>query len=129
MFTIKCEKCGGMVIIDELLTRDEYLKDMNYLVDENGQLLDSAIQQYLMYKCVDCNELYKLTYKEWEKLFRKKLAEEIMYARKAKMFRDELNPDIIDPDNGFEFCGQCDGNDGEGNCFTDIIKQCTITKK
>lgn len=128
MFAFKCEKCGNKVIVDEMATKDEYMKDMDYLVDENGELLDSAVQQYLIYVCTECGENYKLNHEEWEKKFRKKIAEDTMHVRKAEMFR-QLNPYTIDPDNGLEFCGQCDGVDKEGNCYVDIIRQCTMRKK
>jgi len=57
------------------------------------------------------------------------IAEEAMYIRKQRMFAEDINPYTIDPDNGLDYCGQCDGYDGEGNCLVDIIKQCTIRKK
>ena len=127
MFSLKCEKCDADLIIDEMLTMDEYLKDMNYLVDKNGNLLDSSIQCYIVYVCVRCGHKRKISYKDWEEMFRKKLAKEAMQIRKQKMFKT-LNPYIIDPDNGMEFCGQCDGIE-DGNCYVDIIKQCSIRKK
>ena len=127
MFEIKCERCGSKVIPDEMSTRDEYLKDMSYMVDVNGKLLDSSVQQYLIYMCIKCGESYKLSHKEWEKRFRKKIAEDTMHVRKVEAFK-KMNPYIIDPDNGLEFCGQCDGIDKEGHCYVDIIKQCTMRK-
>jgi hypothetical protein len=98
------------------------------LVDSTGKLIEASIQQYLIYTCIKCGKNYKFSYKEWEKRFRMQIAEDAMHVRKAEMFK-QLNPYIIDPDNGLEFCGQCDGIDNEGNCYVDIIKQCTIRKK
>ena len=126
MFVVDCMKCGNPLMLDEISTRDEYLKDMAYMVDEEGRLIEDTIQQYLIYRCQGCNSTYKLTYKEWEKLFRLKVAWEVMQLRKAKMFRQEVNMLLVNPDNGIEFCGQCDGVDKEGNCYKDVIKQCTI---
>ena len=130
MLTIICENCGGELIIDEQRTIDEYLKDADYLIDkDSGKLIDNSIQQYLIYRCSICNKVYKYTYKEWEAKYREKLAMQVMEIRKQKMFAEDINPQLIDPDNGLEFCGQCSGYAGDGYCLVDIIKQCTIRKR
>jgi len=129
MFTISCDKCDGDLRINDFLTTEEYMKDSDYFIDELGKLQDDSVQQYLIYKCIQCEELYKFTYKEWEERMRIRTAREVMGLRKQKMFEQDINPYNIDPDNGLEYCGQCDGYDEEGNCLTDIIKQCTIRKK
>jgi hypothetical protein len=129
MFIISCDECGGDLIIDETLTVKEYMKDMDYFVDEEGKLQEASIQQYLYYQCTKCRKVFKFTYKDWEKRMRLRIAKDAMMFRKQKMFAEDINPYIIDPDNGLEYCGQCDGYDGEGNCLVDIIKQCTIRNK
>jgi len=129
MITFQCEKCGNVLVMNEMRTVDEYMKDMDYLVDELGVLQEASIQQYLVYDCAECQESHKLTYKEWEQSVRMQVAKQAMAMRKQKMFKLDLNPHDIDPDNGLEYCGQCDGFDDEGNCLVDIIKQCTIRKK
>lgn len=129
MFGLECEKCGGLILIDEELTAKEYTKDMNYLVTKDGKLDVSTIQVYVIYRCLKCNKLYRFTHKDWEELIRIKIAKMTMDIRKQRMFAKDINPLLIDPDNGLEYCGQCDGYDGEGNCLVDIIKQCTIRRK
>lgn len=130
MFTIVCENCGGELVIDEQATIDEYLKDADYLIEkDSGKLITESIQQYLIYRCLTCNKIYKYTYKEWEAKYREKLAIQVMEIRKQKMFAEEINPQLVDPDNGLEFCGQCSGYAGDGYCLVDIIKQCTIRKR
>jgi len=130
MFTILCDDCGGELIINEQKTLDEYFKDADYLLDENsGKLVDDSIQQYLIYTCSVCQKSYKYTYKEWEAKYREKLARQVMEMRKQKMFAEIINPQLIDPDNGIEFCGRCSGYGGDGYCLVDIIKQCTIRKE
>jgi len=129
VFTILCDKCKSKLIIDEMSTIDSYLADADFSVDESGKIKDEVLVQYLIYRCPKCNETYKFTYKEWELRYRRSLAQDAMEYRKQKMFREEINPHAIDPDNGLEFCGQCSGYAGDGNCLVDIIKQCTIRKK
>jgi len=129
MFTINCEKCGGTLHADTKNTMDEYNKDMNYLVDDIDKIIESTIQQYFIYKCINCGEVYKYTYKDWEKRFRAKIAYEVMEIRMRQMFAEEINPYVIDESHGIEYCGQCGGYGGDGWCLKDIIKQCTIRKQ
>lgn len=126
MLGIECDICNSLVFVDEVETRLKYESDANYLVDDAGKILERTIQDYLIYRCVGCGQVYKLTYKEWEQRAREKLAKEIMLARKFHIFKHVVDPKKVDPDNGLEWCGKCDGVDGEGNCFTDIIKVCTL---
>ena len=127
MFTIKCDKCGKNLFVDERLTFDEYRKDNDYVINSEGEIVDSSLQNYLMYKCVQCGEIYKFTYKDLEKRYRKKIAEDVLLVKQMKEFK-HINPQYIDPDNGLEWCGQCKGYAGDGYCLKDIIKQCTIRK-
>lgn len=127
MFEINCEKCGGELLIDAEATRDEYNKDMNYLVDSIDKIEESTIQQYLIYKCLDCEVVYKYTYKEWERLIRLVIANDVMEVRKQEMFRKEISPYAIKSDEK-SYCGECSGYFGDGYCLIDIIKQCTIRK-
>ena len=128
MFSIKCDNCGEEIFIDGSETFDSYMKNYNYLMDDKGKIVEGSINQYLIYKCPLCNKRYKFTYKDWEKRFREKIAQDVMEARKMEMFSKQINPQTIDPDHGVEFCGQCSGYDGTGYCFVDVIKQCTIRK-
>lgn len=128
MFTILCDKCGEELFIDDKTTFEEYMKDADYLVEEENKIVEKSIQQYLIYQCRLCDKTYKFTYKEWEAKYRQKIAIDVMEVRKQKMFSENVNPQAIDPDNGLEYCGQCSGYAGDGNCLVDIIKQCTIRK-
>jgi RNase P subunit RPR2 len=128
MFSILCDKCGEKLLIDDKATLDEYMKDCDYIVEEEGKIVEKSLQQYLIYKCNLCGEIYKFTYKEWEAKYRQKIAMDVMEVRKQKMFAENINPQTINPDNGLEYCGQCSGYAGDGHCLVDIIKQCTIRK-
>jgi hypothetical protein len=125
MIEFKCDVCDNLVIFDEVATRLEYYLDADYLVDDVGKIIDETLQQYLVYKCTYCNKIYKLTYVDWEYRVREKIAKDIMLARKFNVFKNIVDPSKVDPDNGLEWCGKCDGIE-DGYCFTDIIKVCNI---
>jgi len=129
MIDLECDECGSKLVFDVKETIDSYSENMDYILDDMGDIVEKTLQEYLVYKCQDCGEIYKLTYADWELRMRKLIAYRVMEVRKQKMFREEINPQSINPDNGVEKCGQCSGYAGDGWCFVDIIKQCTIRKK
>lgn len=128
MFDIECDNCAGRLVINDMATLDQYMKDTDYLVDDEGKVVDESIQQYLVYQCKLCEKTYKFTYKEWELRYRRIMAQQVMELKKQKMF-SEINTQAVDADNGLEHCGQCSGFAGDGYCLVDIIKQCTIRKE
>ena len=127
MFDIKCEKCSNVLIIDQQATAAQFYKDMDYMVDDVGEIIEKTLQNYLIYKCAVCKSKQKYTYKDWELLYRKKIAKDIMQTKKIRMIKS-LNPGTIKEDNGLSYCGQCSGYADDGYCLNDIIKQCTIRK-
>lgn len=130
MFELSCDECGGALVVNLYATANDYLGSAQYNIDEDsGKIVEDSIQQYLIHTCAVCKKEYKFTYGEWEKRQRIAIAETVMEMRKQKMFRTEINPRIIDADNGVSFCGQCSGYFNDGTCLNDIIKQCTIRKK
>lgn len=128
MFTIDCEACGEDLMVDLHETSEDYYKDINYLINETGDIIEATLQKYLIYKCPLCKGIYKYTYKDWEERIRRKIAKEIMEVRKVKVF-SEINPRSVNADHGLSFCGQCSGYAGDGSCLNDIITQCPIRKK
>lgn len=130
MFELSCDDCGGKLVADLQATANAYLSDMQYNIDEDsGKIIEDSVQQYLIYTCFICKKDYRFIYKEWERRQRIAIAETIMEMRKQKMFRTEINPQLINADNGISFCGQCSGYFNDGTCFNDVIKQCTIREK
>jgi hypothetical protein len=127
MFDIECEKCGGLLIIDQQATSRQFYKDMDYITNDVGEIVEKTLQNYLIYRCKMCGNSQKYTYKDWELMYRKRIANDVMTIRKINMFKS-LNPETLNPDNGIDYCGQCSGYGGDGYCLNDIIKQCTIRK-
>jgi hypothetical protein len=128
MFSVKCDKCGGTLLLDDAATMENYLKDdVVYRLFDDGVLDESVIQDYLIYVCEDCREIYKFNYRDWESRFRREIALAVMELKKREALR-KVNPETISEDSGLEFCGQCFGFSGDGYCLKDMIKQCTLRK-
>lgn len=129
MFEIYCDGCGSELEVDSQATFDEYYKEFERLVNSVDTIVEITAPNYLLYKCINCESAYKLTYKEWEERHRTKIAEEVVEFKKQQMFREKINPQTIRPNSGSRFCGQCSGYFGDGNCLNDVIRQCTIRKE
>jgi DNA-directed RNA polymerase subunit RPC12/RpoP len=128
VIVIECDKCAGRVEVDSTKTLDDYVDNLKCIVDRKGKLVEDTILPYLIYKCIKCGKIYKFTYKEWEKRMRIQLSKIAMELRKKKMFGSNTELLSIDPDSGLDYCGQCTGYDGDGNCLVDIIKQCSLRR-
>ena len=113
--------------MNELFTTQEYVKILRYEVLNTGELITSDVPLFMYYECINCEKKYKLVFQEVEARVRKSLAKKAARLKTLEL-RSKINPYKVDPDNGFESCGLCDGFDGKGNCFTDFTKQCYIRK-
>ena len=127
MYEILCEKCNGTLIVDTELTKNEYMEEPLFNISTSNEIIEATINNYLVYRCINCERYFKYTYKEWEYLFRKKLTKEIMELKKIIAYK-QIDPMSIDADKGLLHCGKCSGYDGLGNCFKDLYDQCTIRK-
>lgn len=126
MYTITCEKCRNTLIFDRESTFRNCVEGVSYSTSKVKEIQDRWLSSYLIYSCLSCKAQYKYTFQEVELKVRESVAKDVMNFRKIQMFKTQINPETVNPDNGLEYCGQCDGVDKEGNCYVDIIKQCTI---
>lgn len=124
MFDMKCELCGSNISIDQQRTTNSYMATMDYIVDKDGELDMSTVQEYLYYKCHSCNKIYKYTIKDVEREVRRYFAETVMCLRRNSVSKD--NKDDVNEDSVMNYCGKCRGQDGKGNCFSAIMNNCSI---
>lgn len=129
MFSINCDDCDNSLMFDYDNTVDNYTKEVDYKTQPLDFIMEKVLANYLLYVCSSCDKKYKYTYKELERKLRESVSKDVVGAKKAKMFREDINFDLIKPGCGVEYCGQCTGIDNKGNCSLDLIKQCTIRKK
>jgi hypothetical protein len=127
MLEFDCDKCSGPTTINDLLTIKAYNDVMKYEVTHTGEIVSKEIPVFLYYECISCGETYRFGFKEVEGRIRKAMAAQAIKLKNTEL-RAQINPYNIDPDNGIESCGICEGVDGEGNCFVDYVKQCPIRK-
>lgn len=128
MYNIKCKECNGVLTVDIELSREHLWTSDKVMYTDTGALIEETINRELVYRCIKCEKLFNLTYKDWEDTIRKQMATEISDLKKLIAFRS-MDPYSIDPDRGLQFCGQCPGYDNLGNCFSDIITRCELRKQ
>ncbi len=128
MFNIMCTICGEDIKVDYDTTLSEYLTKVDYVKDDINKTCDIAISSFLVYKCLGCNKTFKYTLKEVEFMIRQTITKDIKRYRKSQVSKQLYQLTLVDPDNGMDYCGLCDGVDGEGNCFVDMFPQCPFRR-
>ena len=114
-------------MLDQKKTMDYYLQVMHFIIKPEGQIDFDEIPLISFYACPRCKTEYSFDTKEYEKRVRMTIADLALRIKKSDMLAS-LNPHNIDPDNGLEYCGICDGYDKEGNCLSDMVKRCPLRK-
>lgn len=127
MFDIKCTKCVASLELDRNRSVETCLKDINYLKDDLIKIQDRWFSSKMTFECKACANVEKYTFEELCTKVKEDIARDVMTVRRTHMINSgQINPSSIKPDNGIEFCGICNGIDEKGNCYVDLIKQCTI---
>ena len=127
MFKIKCDNCNNYIVLNQKKTMDYYMDTMQYTIERVGNINYDQIPLFTFYKCHGCKKEYKFDVKEYELRVKKTLVEMALKIKRSELL-SSINPYNIDPDNGMEFCGICEGYDQKGNCFVDMVKQCPLRR-
>lgn len=128
MYTLRCEHCKkGNLILDEQLSKEFMWDNYKIMYTEIGELIEDNLSSSLVYRCLNCEKIISLTYKEWEKQARKQMMLEVLELKRRIAFRTAPGKSV-DADNGFVFCGYCPGYDSVGNCFKSVFDKCQIRK-
>lgn len=128
MFPLICSGCKNYLEFDYQASLEEFLSKVSYTKDSIDKICNVSLETPLMYKCVKCGSKVNYNFREVEEKFKETLCKDIKKYRKIYVFRNVLNPNNINPDNGLTYCGICDGVDDEGNCYVDIYKICPLVK-
>lgn len=122
--SINCELCGGILILDEGATVDDYSIVVSANIDNLFDKVENIIGKYLVYKCTICGAIYKYTYKDFEKALRKKMTERLLFS----IAHGFIKNNIVLSDSYLYYCGKCSGFDGTGCCPKSIYDKCIIKR-
>ena len=115
-------------MLDFYKTVEAYAGELGYTVTEGESIMDESIQDFLVYRCMSCNKIHKLTFEEAELRYRRAAAAMALKYRRQAAFK--RNAKYMDLDSGLEICGLCSGVDEsrEGHCLKSLMAVCFIRK-
>lgn len=128
MLDLICSSCNNRLDINYSDTLSTFLEKVNYLDDSIDDIKKQASNIYIEYFCSFCDIHYNYTLEEVFDKFIERVVYDVKNYRKIHIFKNYINPTIINPDSGMVFCGQCTGIDNLGNCYLDIQKQCPFKR-
>ena len=125
-----CPECNqGQLFFDYHNTYEDYFKTSNYITDSKGDLLEETIQLYLVYLCEKCKKKLRLTFEEVEKMFRKKIAQDVSRVKNLMYIKENRELEDLRSSSVMIFCGECEGFDGKGNCPDRFFNRCALRTK
>lgn len=124
--SIKCEICGHKLRFSQSDTFQAWQDSDIFRLDDIDKLIDGVISDILVLICDNCEITYRYTFKELEKIFRKKLSDQIL----TMIAKSDL-PDpgsMKKTDRLLVYCGKCNGHDGKGACPRMIYDKCELKR-
>jgi hypothetical protein len=122
-----CKFCKkGRLIYDPQLTFEKYSEPEAFVLDDVDKLVDGIIGDYLVYRCEECGAAESYTFKDIEKMARKRISERVidLKARGAMIETGVL----LAKRRIMIYCGKCNGFDGKGSCLLETFKNCELKR-
>lgn len=120
---LSCRVCEeGELKFDASKTMDAY--SAIFELEDALSIVDGVIAQYLVFECLSCGAVQRLTFKDIEKEMRQKISHKVMTLKASGLIDKamRLNPRY------YIFCGNCTGFDGKGSCPKSIYENCSIRR-
>lgn len=123
---LSCDFCNdGLLYFDPSETLNSYLVPETFMLSKIEDIIDKAINEYLVFKCRSCKNIVKYTYKDVEKKVRDILYKNIVNTISIKELRN-LNLNVVK--KVFIYCGKCQGFDGKGSCPIIMYEKCELKR-
>ena len=124
-YPIRCKDCNALLVLDIKATVKDYMLFSGATNDNVENIIESIINNTLIYKCSGCGQLYKYTYKEVEKEVREYIKKDLPLF----VMREDMLSDLFEIKHSFFiYCGKCPGFDGSGCCPKELIKSCPVKR-
>ena len=121
-----CKFCkNGTMRYNPSLSFHDYSLPESFVLDDVDKIVDGIINDYLTYECGKCGSTEKLTYKEIEKLERRRISQLVMNSAAKGELEKALNtrqPKVL------IYCGKCNGLDGGGTCLLKTYNSCKLKR-
>lgn len=123
---IPCKFCKeGTMHYSQQMTYNTYSLPDTFVLDDIDKIVDGIIAEYLVYVCRECGSIEKFTYKELEKLERKRISKVVIdSAARGEIIKvASLRKSKV-----LIYCGKCGGLSGKGDCLLEVYKKCELKK-
>lgn len=121
-----CKFCkNGVMRYNPSLSFHDYSLPDSFVLDDVDKIIDGIINEYLVYECDKCGSIEKLTYKEIERLERKRISQLVMNSIAKGEMRKILStrqPRVL------IYCNKCGGLDSKGSCLLKTYRNCKLKK-
>jgi hypothetical protein len=123
---LSCDFCKeGLLYLDKPGTLNSYFVPETFALSEISELIDKTINEYLLFKCRNCGNSIKYTYKDIEKKIRERLYKDLISMVSIKELKSH---DLNFVKKVFVYCGKCRGFDGKGSCPIKIYENCKLKR-
>lgn len=122
---LKCNFCGKEGLKFSPQETFEAYSDPNmFVLDDINKIVDGIVGEYLVYECLNCKSVEKITWKELEKIVRREISKKVIHLSAT----GEMMKSAGVGNKVFIFCGVCQGFDGKGSCLLKTYKECKIKR-
>lgn len=125
--SLPCEACEfGKLHYSQRDTFEAWQDSNIFRLDDLPNLIDGVINEVLVFACDRCEAKYRYTFKEIEKIFRKKLSDRLLTMIATG---DIPDPGSFNNTNRIiVYCGKCGGMDGKGSCPKVVYEKCELKR-
>jgi hypothetical protein len=113
-------------MLDSQKTLHDYSRSLGYEVLSGGEIDDSSLQDYAVYRCLSCRKIRKYSLQDIEFHIRRSIAK---MALNNRMIDNKRYISDIDTDSEMFYCGKCVGvfsESKDGYCLRSVADKCRI---
>lgn len=124
-----CEKCGNMLLENNIAAAKEYNKDIKLLVQKDGKPSLKTLPKYFIFLCPVCANIKKISFEDYF-ISRQQSVLDIVLDLRLSTSMLTLDRRNISEDSVFAYCGVCKGPyDGDGYCKEDVMAICEVRRR
>lgn len=124
-----CNKCGNRLLENNIAAAKAYNKDINFLLQKNGDLSLETSPKYFIFLCPVCANTKKVLFEEYF-ISRQKSVLDIVLDLRLSTSMLTLDRRNLSEESSFAYCGICRGPyDGDGYCKEDVMAVCEVRRK
>jgi hypothetical protein len=123
---LRCDFCrDGILYYEPAETTKAYFVPETFVLSEISEIIDKAINEYLVFKCPLCKNIVKYTLRDIENKIRNTMYQAVISMISIKELR-KSNLNVVK--KVFIYCGKCHGFDGKGSCPVKMYDECKLKR-